>query len=358
MDGIVIENLSKHYGSTTVVKNVSLEIADTEFVTLLGPSGCGKTTTLRLIAGFLKPDEGTIRVGDTILSSKGSVVAPEKRGMGMVFQTYAIWPHLTVFENVVFGLEVRHVPKQEARKRVTDAIEMVHLGGMEDRYPNQMSGGQQQRVALARSLVMEPRILLLDEPLSNLDAKLRERMRWELKELQRRTAITFVYVTHDQSEAMALSDRIAVMHQGELIQYGSPREIYSYPANRTVADFMGLVNLIPGRLLGVSGNDGDVAIGGDYRLRLPLPCGTHAGMAVHVSVRPENITLTGTAGKGEPDPLPVRVIASTFLGNLADYQVEMADGTQLRVQAHPLTLYDVGQQIYARLDTSQCIVFT
>ncbi len=358
MDGIVIDNLSKYYGGVAVVKNVSLEIADTEFITLLGPSGCGKTTTLRLIAGFLRPDAGTIRVGDTILSSKNTVLPPEKRGMGMVFQTYAIWPHLTVYENVVFGLEVRRIAKKEARKRVIDALEMVHLTGLEERYPNQLSGGQQQRVALARSLVMEPRILLLDEPLSNLDAKLRERMRWELKELQRRTAITFVYVTHDQSEAMALSDRIAVMHLGELIQYGSPREIYTHPANRTVADFMGLVNLIPGRVLGGSGEDGVVALGDDYQLRLTLPPGTREGMDVQVAIRPENIALTGTAGKEVADLLPVRVMASTFLGNLTDYQVALADGTRLRVQAHPLTIYDVGQHVYARLDASQCIVFT
>jgi iron(III) transport system ATP-binding protein len=357
MDGIVIENLSKYYGSLAVVKNVNLEIADTQFVTLLGPSGCGKTTTLRLIAGFLKPDTGTIRVGGAILSSKEAVLPPEKRGMGMVFQTYAIWPHLTVYQNVVFGLEVRRVSKQDASKKVAEALDMVHLTGLEDRYPNQLSGGQQQRVALARSLVMEPHILLLDEPLSHLDAKLRERMRWELKELQRRTAITFVYVTHDQSEAMALSDRIAVMHMGELVQYGSPREIYAHPANRTVADFMGLVNLVPGHVLGGVGNDGVVALGGDHRLRLPIPAGIREGMTVQVAIRPENIALTGSPGRDVADLLPVRVVASTFLGNLADYQVDLNDGTRLRVQSHPLEIYDVGQRIYARLDGSQCTVF-
>ncbi len=183
-------------------------------------------------------------------------------------------------------------------------------------------------------------------------------MRWELKELQRRTAITFVYVTHDQSEAMALSDRIAVMHLGELIQYGSPREIYSHPANRTVADFMGLVNLVPGRIVGRSGMDGIVGIGGNHRLRLPLPPGSREGMDVHVAIRPENITLTETARPDATDLLPVQVVASTFLGNLADYQVALGDGTRLRVQAHPLTIYDVGQRIYAHLDLSQCIVFT
>ncbi len=337
------------------MKNLTLEIGDTQFVTLLGPSGCGKTTTLRLIAGFLTPDAGVIRVGDAILSSKDGVLPPEKRGMGMVFQTYAVWPHRTVYENVAFGLQVRKVPRRDARKRVADVLEMVNLSGLEDRYPNQLSGGQQQRVALARSLVVEPGILLLDEPLSNLDAKLRERMRWELKELQRRTAITFVYVTHDQSEAMALSDRIAVMHQGELVQFGSPREIYSRPANRTVADFMGLVNLVPGRV--VDGGDGVVALGGDHRVRLPLPPGVREGMVVQVAIRPENIALTGVASGEAAGLLPVRVITSTFLGNLTDYQVALDDGTRLRVQTHPLEIYDVGQRIHARIDNSQCTVF-
>ncbi|HSB73049.1 MAG TPA: ABC transporter ATP-binding protein [Candidatus Methylomirabilis sp.] len=359
MAGILIENLSKQYAGLPAVKNLSLEIGDTQFVTLLGPSGCGKTTTLRLIAGFLRPDTGLIRVGGAILSSKDGVLPPEKRGMGMVFQTYALWPHRTVYENVAFGLEVRKVSKRDARKRVADVLEMVNLSGLEDRYPNQLSGGQQQRVALARSLVVEPGILLLDEPLSNLDAKLRERMRWELKELQRRTAITFVYVTHDQSEAMALSDRIAVMYQGEIVQYGTPREIYSHPASKTVADFMGLVNVLPGRV--VCPKDGIVALGGDHRVRLPLPPGVREGMAVQVAVRPENITLVAPSGypvAGDPAGLlPSRVTASTFLGNLTDYQVALDDGTPLRVQTHPLEIFDPGQRVYARIDCSQCTVF-
>jgi len=227
MARIRIEHLSKHYSGgdgPAALRDLSLEIADNRFVTLLGPSGCGKTTTLRLIAGYLRPDTGTIRVNDAVVSSPEGVVPPEKRGMGMVFQNYAVWPHKTVFQNVAFGLQVRRRPAAEIRDRVARMLEIVGLAGYETRLPSEISGGQQQRVALARSLVVEPDILLLDEPLSNLDAKLRERMRSELKQLQRRTGITFIYVTHDQAEALALSDDIAVLHQGELQQFGPPRE--------------------------------------------------------------------------------------------------------------------------------------
>ena len=225
MAGITIRGLSKSFGANAevaAVNDIDLEIKDNSFVTLLGPSGCGKTTTLRLIAGYIIPDRGTIEVDGRQLSSAGAVVPPESRGMGMVFQNYAVWPHKTVFENVVFGLKLRKVPAAEAKKKVEDTLAMVNLGGLGNRYPNELSGGQQQRVALARSLVVEPSILLLDEPLSNLDAKLREHMRSELKELQRRTGITFVYVTHDQAEALALSDQIAVMDNGRLQQFGTP----------------------------------------------------------------------------------------------------------------------------------------
>src|SRR4051812_13761217 len=262
MAGIAIRGLSKSFGardaSFAAVADLDLEIKDNSFVTLLGPSGCGKTTTLRLIAGYIVPDKGAIEVNGKTLSSPRGVVSPEARGMGMVFQNYAVWPHKTVFQNVVFGLKLRKVPAAQAKKQVEEALALVNLGGLEGRYPNELSGGQQQRVALARSLVVEPSILLLDEPLSNLDAKLRERMRVELKELQRRTGITFVYVTHDQAEALALSDQIAVMHQGRLQQFGTPFEVYSRPANRVVADFMGLVNILAGRLSDVSGGRGRV----------------------------------------------------------------------------------------------------
>src|SRR6266568_1740472 len=254
MAGIAIRGLSKSFdardGEVAAVADIELEIKDNSFVTLLGPSGCGKTTTLRLIAGYITPDHGTIEVDGRQVSSPDAVVPPEARGMGMVFQNYAIWPHKNVFENVVFGLKLRKVPAAEARRKVVDTLALVNLAGLEYRYPNELSGGQQQRVALARSLVVEPDILLLDEPLSNLDAKLRERMRSELKELQRRTGITFVMVTHDQEEALTMADRLVVMSNGQVQQVGSQRDLYENPANTFVAGFVGRTNFLHGRVEG------------------------------------------------------------------------------------------------------------
>jgi iron(III) transport system ATP-binding protein len=355
---IVIERVTRRFGATTAVRALTLEVRDREFVTLLGPSGCGKTTLLRLIAGFMSPDEGSIRVGAATLSTPGSVVPPEKRGMGMVFQNYAVWPHKTVYQNVAFGLEVRKVATSEIRARVARVLELVTLGGLAERYPAQLSGGQQQRVALARSLVVEPSILLLDEPLSNLDAKLRERMRWELKELQRRTGITFVYVTHDQSEAMALSDRIAVMHLGELMQVGTPREVYTHPANRTVADFMGLVNLIPARVVRADGERSVVAIGGAHTLTLPRPPRL-AGGQVQLAIRPENIRLVpvGPGTTAGVDGIPGKVSEVTFLGNLTDCYVTLDDGTRVRVQAEPGLALEIGQPVAVRFDADAASVF-
>jgi len=290
MAGITIKGLSKHFGArdadVAAVSDLDLDVNDNQFVTLLGPSGCGKTTTLRLIAGYIVPDAGTIHVDGRLVSSPGHVVPPDARRMGMVFQNYAVWPHKTVFENVVFGLKIRKVPAAQARRKVEETLALVNLAGLEQRYPNELSGGQQQRVALARSLVVEPEILLLDEPLSNLDAKLRERMRTELKVLQRRTGITFVYVTHDQSEALALSDMIAVIHGGRLQQYGAPFEVYSQPANRIVADFMGLVNLVPGKVLETANGRGTVEAASTLRLHVAVPAGTTPGEAVEVAIRP------------------------------------------------------------------------
>jgi iron(III) transport system ATP-binding protein len=354
--GIEIESLSKRYGSLAAVEGLSLDVADGEFVTLLGPSGCGKTTTLRLLAGFVGPDAGSIRVGGQTVSSPAGCVPPEARGMGMVFQNYAVWPHKTVYENVAFGLKVRKVPRGEQRDRVARVLDLVNLAGLEGRYPGQLSGGQQQRVALARSLVVEPRILLLDEPLSNLDAKLRERMRWELKALQRRTGITFVYVTHDQSEAMALSDRIAVMHRGRLEQYGSPREVYARPATRTVADFMGLVNFLPGLVGPVEDGSAVILIAGGHPMRCQAPPGLRGGQRVELAIRPENVHLAAAAG---PDPAAVggTVAEVAHLGNLNDYQVALSDGTRLRVQSHPLEKFEVGQPVLVRFDTPQVVLF-
>jgi iron(III) transport system ATP-binding protein len=271
----------------------------------------------------------------------------------MVFQNYAIWPHKTVFENVVFGLKLRKVPTADAKKGVTKALALVNLSGLESRYPNELSGGQQQRVALARSLVVEPSILLLDEPLSNLDAKLRERMRVELKELQRRTGITFVYVTHDQAEALALSDQIAVMNAGRLQQFGTPFEVYAHPANRMVADFMGLVNLVPGRIRTAAHGKGTVEVG-DLTFDVPMSDGLAAGDHVEVSIRPENISLAPAAGANGGT---ARISNHVFLGNISEYYVTLASGQVLRVQTHPKEQFAVGDPVAVAVDTTHCSVF-
>ncbi len=357
MAGITIRGLSKNFGANAevaAVSNISLEIADNSFVTLLGPSGCGKTTTLRLIAGYIIPDEGTIEVDGRVVSSPAAVVSPESRGMGMVFQNYAIWPHKTVFENVVFGLKLRKVPVAEAKKQVSDTLALVNLAGLEQRYPNELSGGQQQRVALARSLVVEPEILLLDEPLSNLDAKLRERMRTELKELQRRTGITFVYVTHDQAEALALSDRIAVMQLGEVQQFGTPLEVYTKPANRMVADFMGLVNLVPGKVRDVRNGSGSIELAGDLTIECGALDGASAGESVDVSVRPENIRLSVPAAT---QAARAKITSHVFLGNISEYYAALPSGQVLRVQTHPLQHFEVGSDVAVEIDAKSCSVF-
>jgi iron(III) transport system ATP-binding protein len=268
--------------------------------------------------------------------------------MGMVFQNYAVWPHKTVYENVVFGLKLRKIPAAIAKKKVEDTLALVNLAGLEQRYPNELSGGQQQRVALARSLVVEPEILLLDEPLSNLDAKLRERMRTELKQLQRRTGITFVYVTHDQAEALALSDHIAVIHGGRLQQYGTPHEVYGKPANRVVADFMGLVNLLPGKVTGA----GAIEASGGLKLNVTLPDGINVGDSVEVAIRPENIHLRA-AGSGTAATISER----TFLGNISEYYASLDSGPTLRVQTHPAQVFAVGDKASIEIDTAQCSVF-
>jgi len=357
MAGIAINGLSKHFSSrdadVAAVSDLSLDIKDNQFVTLLGPSGCGKTTTLRLIAGYIVPDAGTIHVDGRLVSSAGHVVPPDARRMGMVFQNYAVWPHKTVYENVVFGLKIRKVPAGEARRKVEEALALVNLGGLEQRYPNELSGGQQQRVALARSLVVEPEILLLDEPLSNLDAKLRERMRTELKVLQRRTGITFVYVTHDQSEALALSDMVAVIHGGRLQQYGPPTEVYSRPANRLVADFMGLVNLVPGKVLEAKNGAGIVEAASALRLNVAIPPGTRPGEAVEVAIRPENIRLAAANGAAALATISDR----TFLGNVSEYYAKLPSGSTLRVQTHPLQQFAVGDAVSIEVDAAQCSVF-
>jgi iron(III) transport system ATP-binding protein len=359
MAAITIRGLSKRFGAgesdVAAVDDLDLDIKDNTFVTLLGPSGCGKTTTLRLIAGYITPDKGTIEIDDRLLSSPAAVVSPEARGMGMVFQNYAVWPHKTVFENVVFGLKLRRVPAAAAKRQVEDTLALVNLTGLQSRYPNELSGGQQQRVALARSLVVEPSILLLDEPLSNLDAKLRERMRSELKELQRRTGITFVYVTHDQAEALALSDHVAVMSGGQLQQYGTPFEVYAHPANRMVADFMGLVNLVPGRMREIGNGSGRVEIDGGVALDVGSVAGFRPGESVDVAIRPENIRLVASAGAA--DGKLAKITNHVFLGNISEYHAVLRSGQVLRVQTHPSQRFNLGEEVTVEVDATQCSVF-
>jgi iron(III) transport system ATP-binding protein len=353
MAGVTIKGLSKRYGAeTAAVSDLDLVIRDNSFVTLLGPSGCGKTTTLRLIAGYMRPDAGTIHVGDKLLSSPDGVVPPEHRGMGMVFQNYAVWPHKTVYENVVFGLKLRRVPHDKARQQVAAALAQVNLAGLEGRLPSQLSGGQQQRVALARSLVVEPGILLLDEPLSNLDAKLREHMRTELKELQRRTGITFVYVTHDQAEALALSDQIAVIHSGRLQQFGSPDEVYTRPRNRVVADFMGHVNFLAGKMETAS----LVRLGGGETISLAAPSAISPGTSVEIAVRPEDVILA-TSADTTTDTIMARITRRTFLGNLNEYFVTLPSGAAIRAQTPPKQRFDIGATVALVLDASGISVF-
>jgi len=274
--------------------------------------------------------------------------------MGMVFQNYAVWPHKTEYENVVFGLKVRKTPAATAKQKVGDTLALVNLTGLEQRYPNELSGGQQQRVALARSLVVEPEILLLDEPLSNLDAKLREQMRVELKRLQRRTGITFVYVTHDQAEALALSDHVAVIHGGRLQQYGTPQDVYARPANRVVADFMGLVNLVPGKVRALANGGGTVELAPDFTLDVAALDGLKPGESVDIAIRPENIRLGGPGGAATR---LAKITNQVFLGNINEYYATLGSGQVLRVQTHPLQQFKIGEEVAIEVDATQCSVF-
>src|SRR5216683_6188950 len=246
MADVEVRGLSKAYGSTVVVDRVDLSIQHGQLLCLLGPSGCGKTTTLRLLAGFVEPDGGEVLVGGRQLSAAGRVVPPEQRNMSMIFQSYAVWPHMTVFDNVAYGLKLRRIARTEMAERVHSMLSLVQLDGLAARYPGELSGGQQQRVALARALVVEPETLLLDEPLSNLDASLREQMRFEIRRIHDETGITMVYVTHDQTEAMVIADRVVVMNVGRIEQIGTPTEIYEAPRSRFVASFIGQTNCLPG----------------------------------------------------------------------------------------------------------------
>ena len=349
---IDIAGIDKRFGSFQALSGIDLQIAEREFITFLGPSGCGKTTMLRTLAGFLTPDGGTIEVGGRQLSSPQAVVPPEQRRMGMVFQNYAVWPHMSVFENVAFGLRIEKIARAKIDECVARVLAAVGLEGLEHRHPGQLSGGQQQRVALARSLVVEPSILLLDEPLSNLDAKLRERMRTELKTLQRRTGITFIYVTHDQAEAMALSDRIVVFNKGTVQQVGTPRDVYERPANLFVADFMGLVNKLPGTLLEHHGGTARVRVG-DQTMDAHMTEGLDGAVGpVTLAIRPEAIRLGAAGASG--NVLTGTVVESAFLGNIVDYQIDVG-GLLVRVQGDRQQSYEPGTAVHMTIPVAECV---
>jgi iron(III) transport system ATP-binding protein len=314
---ISCRDLGKRFGANVVVDRATFAIEEGELFTLLGPSGCGKTTLLRLIAGFYAPDEGEVRFGDRVVNH----VPPHERGIGMVFQNYALWPHMTVAQNIAYGLKLRKLPREEIGARIKGVLEKVKLSGLEDRYPGQVSGGQQQRVALARALVLNPKILLLDEPLSNLDAKIRVQVRAEIRKLQKELGITTVYVTHDQEEALTLSDRIAVFNQGRIFQVGPPKELYERPANRFVADFIGINNLIDGTVQSVNGSlRVNTALG---EIRTLPDSRFKAGDRCVVSVRPENASLDARA----ENTLSGKVVFAAYLGNTLRYDVDLGQGT-------------------------------
>jgi iron(III) transport system ATP-binding protein len=356
MASVRVEGLCKSFGGRPAVRGVSIEFADGEMTSVLGPSGCGKTTMLNLIAGFLEPDGGSIHFGNRLIAdaATGVAVPSHKRDLGMVFQSYAVWPHMTVAENVAYGLKMRRVPHADRDRKVVRALQQVRLDAVGDRYPHELSGGQQQRVALARAIAYAPQILLFDEPLSNLDAQLREEMRAELKDIHRAIGVTAIYVTHDQAEAMSLSDTIVVMGEGEILQVGSPRALYEEPADVRVARFIGKANVFDAVMVDAAGPIARVridGIGDTFGCRMSGRAAPQARGAL--SIRPEAIALkpAGSPSQG----VRGRIGATVYLGNLSQYHVELGPGRTVEVQQVGADLLKVGEEVVLEIDPLRCV---
>jgi spermidine/putrescine transport system ATP-binding protein len=348
-DAIEVRNAVKRYGDFTALKRVSLTISDNEFFTLLGPSGCGKTTLLRMIAGFEDVTEG----GIFLFGEEIEGLPPHKRPINTVFQNYALFPHMTVLDNVGFGLEMLGKSKSEARKRAGEVLEMVQLSQFSARKPSQLSGGQQQRVALARALAPRPKVLLLDEPLSALDLKLRKAMQIELKHLQKETGITFIFVTHDQEEALTMSDRVAVMSAGEVQQLGDARDIYERPRNMFVADFIGETNLLEVTVDQIDAGRAACHLGGGHRLTCDAVDGIGAGARVHMSLRPERLFLSSEPTESES--LKARVRENIFIGTDISTILDLADGPEFRVRASNSSrgtsrVFEPGTEVFVNME--------
>jgi iron(III) transport system ATP-binding protein len=345
---VELRGLTKRFGSLAVVDNVSLKIDHGQLVCLLGPSGCGKTTTLRLIAGFLEPSDGEIHVGDRLVSSKARTLPPEQRNMSMIFQSYALWPHMTVTENIVYGLRLRKLDRDTIAKKLAAILATTKLEALAQRYPGELSGGQQQRVALARALIVEPQTLLLDEPLSNLDANLREEMRFEIRRLHDEYRYTTVYVTHDQSEAMTTADMIAVMNGGRIDQLGTPEDIYARPESEFVARFIGASNVIKG----TARDANHVAFAGATLKVVGAPLA--AGQDAVVAIRQHDVGLSIQAPASSENAIKAVVTRQVYLGAARDYMVEVAGGTSLRATTPTETNVQKGSEVWLTLPPERC----
>lgn len=354
MAGVVLSNVTKRFGTVSAIAGLDLEVPEGEFLTLLGPSGCGKTTTLRLIAGFIAPTQGRVLIGGEDVTG----LPPRRRNVGMVFQDYALFPHLTVGQNIAFGLRQRGVESPEIERRVRELLGLVRLPGVEHRFPSELSGGQQQRIAVARAVAYAPRVLLMDEPLGALDLKLREAMQMELHRIQRQLRITTVYVTHDQEEALSLSDRIAVMSEGRLVQVGSPEELYSSPATPFVAHFVGKISFLEGRVRSDEEHWCVVELEGDGVVRASAAARPVVGSRVRLALRPECLSVTHSSGEKHANQIAGTVERRKFLGNLTHYFVRTGGGRLIMVEASGrVDPAKVGDSVYVTWQAEDGLMF-